>query len=337
MSLDTFFDYQNKLGILQWNIRGMQVNHNFLDELIFKYQPDIICLQEIRVPYNIPPHVFWATHIPYVYGYEAITDPIYKTALFYKSDLKVTELPQKLWYTQTGTSEYKALNTTQFNKLTNIEKKNVVYIKYAAIETTFKNGFHKEKETIVIGNLYNSPNGISSSDIVFEQTDIINKELQKLHINNSNTKFVFLGDWNACHSAWGSPITDNYDKRIKEGKKLVAAMENNDFTVISEGKATRFVYDINRQRVKYSHLDFAAVSGFKRDRIIPHTIQLDMGSDHYPILYNVNTATERFEQVEIKTKWNFTPTTDWDKYETLLTRLWEDLQTKLTQKIRKIC
>ncbi len=260
--LPTFFDFKNKLTILQWNIRGLHANHNYLDKLIFKYQPDIICLQETRIQYIFPPNSYYAIHKLEIENYHCITDPIKKNVICIKKDIDFVKLPEKYWYKEKKKKENSKITATKLLALSPEEKKNVVYTRHIAIKGKLKCQYHKENETIIIGNIYNSPNGIASSYKIFEQKDILIKELKKLKICTKNVKYMFMGDWNACHEAWGAPKIIKYDARYKEGKKLVEIMDNNDFNVISDGLATRFEINKTNYKRKLSHLDFAAISQY---------------------------------------------------------------------------
>ncbi len=141
---NTFYDYNDQLSILQWNIRGLISNHNMLDQLIYKYKPNFICIQEGRVHYNIDTNTYWTTHRPKIPNYKCIYDPIIKTIIFYKDNFKATELKLKYLY-YNGNQDYTTITKAKLEKLTKEEKKNVIYHTYLAIETQFINGFNKEK------------------------------------------------------------------------------------------------------------------------------------------------------------------------------------------------
>ncbi len=64
--LPNFFTYENKLRVLQWNIRGINSNQNDLERIVKIYKPDVVCIQEARIHYKIERNSEWNNYTPHM-------------------------------------------------------------------------------------------------------------------------------------------------------------------------------------------------------------------------------------------------------------------------------
>ena len=169
--------FDNYLRILQWNIRGLLPNHNTLDAVRSQYKPDVLCLQEARVHYHITQDFLWLHSPPLLQGYhKPITDPLFKTIIYVKKNLQFLEISIPLTGLSNGIE--KTFKKSDFVNGSCTSPVDVGYSSHVAIKTNYHQ-YHKNfNETIIVSNIYRSPNTPYSATHLLKQEDRIKQALR---------------------------------------------------------------------------------------------------------------------------------------------------------------
>src|SRR5690606_22854184 len=158
-----------------------------------------------------------------------------------------------------------------------------VDLDYVVIMTTLA------KQKCYIINVYLAHD---SNDIADKLSKII-EQLQKFPI-------LLLGDFNAKHQLWGSPLADS------RGRELVKFLDDNDLVSLNGGEAT---YVSSSHMGVTSHID-VTTSTTSLGGLLSWSISSELlGSDHYPIFL----ADTTLQKSRCKK-----PITDWNLYRTIL-------------------
>ena len=312
---------QKNIRILSWNIRGLHSNHNWLDLLIKKYSPEIICLQEARVHYKITKNSFFhGNRKPYIKGYKATTDILFKTIIYVRNNLEHQKLPTKYYKRNINTNKTESISQKKANDQPNDQLKNIIYQTRIAIRGQNE---RKKKEIFIVHNTYNSPNGNTSAETTFslELTDKDKKLFEKQKWKITNIKWIHMGDYNACHELWGSKksIRRN-DYRYIEGSKIANIFRYNNWDVISDGKPTRTYYK-KREKID-SHLDIVSTNNIDTRRTKVNTLQHKIGSDHYPIIVDISTNITKLVTLNSRLRWNIKDDTNWTQFDDEVALKW---------------
>lgn len=119
-------------------------------------------------------------------------------------------------------------------------------------------------------------------------------------------RFIVAGDFNAKHQAWGSRLN------TPRGRELLKAITHNRLEALSSGEPTYWPSDPARVP---DLLDFVITRGISSN-YIDVTSNLDLSSDHTPIIVNVSTAVILSER-PLKL---FNKKTDWCNFRGLVDR-----------------
>ncbi len=95
-------------------------------------------------------------------------------------------------------------------------------------------------------------------------------------------KAVIVGDFNAKHNLWNSPVTD------AKGKALADIITDSDFVVLNQHQPTR-----TDSRGNTSHIDLSLASNNVALKCTWATKNSTMASDHHPILIKINSIARR--------------------------------------------
>jgi len=114
-----------------------------------------------------------------------------------------------------------------------------------------------------------------------------------------------VGDFNAKHQLWGSPINDF------RGKLIVKFLDDNNLVCLNKGEGTRLNYNGT-----LSHLDLAICSHNLGFDIECEKINDLWGSDHYPLEVFYKPIIVRIDDTINKYLYN---KTDWKLFQTILT------------------
>lgn len=153
--------------------------------------------------------------------------------------------------------------------------------------------FQKNKyENVALVSVYIAPN-----------QSITQEHLNKLCIYQNQ---IIVGDFNAKHNLWGSPLNDG------RGKIVEIFLEENNFVCLNKGEETRINYNGS-----ISHLDLAFCTknmSFNIDCIV---LDDNLGSDHFPLELSISFSTDKLE-MNPNIKFNYRKA-DWLLFSSILT------------------
>lgn len=101
----------------------------------------------------------------------------------------------------------------------------------------------------------------------------------------SEPPYIFAGDVNASHEAWGS------SKSTKRGRMLLSWVVKNQMIVLNDGSPTC----INEARGSLSAIDITIASHNLASKVTWEVAEDSMGSDHIPITLNTNMSLANYE------------------------------------------
>ena len=101
------------------------------------------------------------------------------------------------------------------------------------------------------------------------------------HLNQLliSKNLIMVGDFNAKHNIWGSPVNDY------RGKMIERFIENNNLVCLNNGEPTRMHFNGS-----LSHLDLIIASQNLAFKIGSEVLNDQWGSDHYPLTFNYNES-----------------------------------------------
>ena len=233
------------ITIIQININGLTKKIHELKNLTDNTKIDIITIQETKLK---PSH-----RTPYLKDYTAIrTDRTYKNGgglmTYIKNDIIFTEL--------------KTPHTTN-HKLTELQH----------IKIHLANHKH-----LNIFNIYIPPRDTTNPDHSNSQEDITNCMMHILNTNNT----ILTGDFNAHHTLWHSPTTDN------RGTLIADLINSSNQIVLNTNTPTRIPTNRNQQATSP---DISTASNTIYNNITWSTLNA-LNSDHNPIKISYNTKTK---------------------------------------------
>nr|CAI5846041.1 unnamed protein product [Callosobruchus analis] len=124
--------------------------------------------------------------------------------------------------------------------------------------------------------------------------------------------YIIGGDVNGHNMSWGSPRTDGV------GSQVMEAVEESNLVVLNTGEATRFTSP-NEQK---SVVDVTICSSVIAFGVTWEVVQDTLGSDHYPILLQMNVSNE--STIQPKSKWNI-KFAKWDLYNVINEQLFSTI------------
>ena len=233
------------ITIIQININGLTTKIHELKNLTDNTKIDIITIQETKLK---PTH-----RTPYLKDYTAIrTHRTYKNGgglmTYIKNDIIFTEL--------------KTPHTTN-HKLTELQH----------IKIHLANHKH-----LNIFNIYIPPRDTTNPDHSNSQEDITNCMTHILNTNNT----ILTGDFNAHHTLWHSPTTDN------RGTLIANLINSSNQIVLNTNTPTRIPTNRNHQATSP---DISTASNTIYNNITWSTLNA-LNSDHNPIKISYNTKTK---------------------------------------------
>ena len=269
--------FDKNIRIIQWNIRGAFVNGNHLDIMIAEYKPDVLCLQEASVVY--------APKKPIVItGYKEYADDYCKTVTYIRETLIHGHYKRSYWI----------LNGHDIETLPlpgNHEVKDILYGTNVVIKGQVAH-YH-------IGNYYRSPNGNAPYEPAFSMVkDTFSGLVQSLKWKQQKVKHVVLGDFNLSNEAWGAPagLTRN-----SEGDDMANFMVVNGFSSENDGHCTR--RQLVGSTIQISWIDVTAQKGFHPRQLHLQTMDNSGGSDHLPIVLDLNEVAHLHDILGVRAKW----------------------------------
>lgn len=114
------------------------------------------------------------------------------------------------------------------------------------------------------------------------------------------------GDFNAHNQIWGCENTDS------DGNSLLNAIDQRDLFILNTGDATRLSYNQSK-----SAIDITLVSPNLAPSCSWQVIKDTLGSDHFPILINLQTGSTPFTIPLSTSRWNLKKA-KWQTYQDLL-------------------
>ena len=254
------------ITIIQININGLTTKIHELKNLTDNTKIDIITIQETKLK---PTH-----RTPYLKDYTAIrTDRNYKNGgglmTYIKNDIIFTEL--------------KTLHTTN-NKLTELQH----------IKIHLANHKH-----LNIFNIYIPPRDTTNPDHSNSQEDITNCMTHILNTNNT----ILTGDFNAHHTLWHSPTTDN------RGTLIADLINSSNQIVLNTNTPTRIPTNRNQQATSP---DISTASNTIYNNITWLTLNA-LNSDHNPIKISYNTKT-KFRLIQHRRSYTNYRKADWQGF-----------------------
>nr|CAI5847005.1 unnamed protein product [Callosobruchus analis] len=124
--------------------------------------------------------------------------------------------------------------------------------------------------------------------------------------------YIIGGDVNGHNMSWGSPRTDGI------GSQVMEAVEESNLVVLNTGEATRSSSP-NEQK---SVVDVTICSSVIAFGVTWEVVQDTLGSDHYPILLQMNVSNE--STIQPKSKWNI-KFAKWDLYNVINEQLFSTI------------
>ena len=254
------------ITIIQININGLTTKIHELKNLTDNTKIDIITIQETKLK---PTH-----RTPYLKDYMAIrTDRTYKNGgglmTYIKNDIIFTEL--------------KTPHTTN-NKLTELQH----------IKIHLANHKH-----LNIFNIYIPPRDTTNPDHSNSQEDITNCMTHILNTNNT----ILTGDFNAHHTLWHSPTTDN------RGTLIADLINSSNQIVLNTNTPTRIPTNRNQQATSQ---DISTASNTIYNNITWSTLNA-LNSDHNPIKISYNTKT-KFRLIQHRRSYTNYRKADWQGF-----------------------
>ena len=254
------------ITIIQININGLTTKIHELKNLTDNTKIDIITIQETKLK---PTH-----RTPYLKDYTAIrTDRTYKNGgglmTYIKNDIIFTEL--------------KTPHTTN-NKLTELQH----------IKIHLANHKH-----LNIFNIYIPPRDTTNPDHSNSQEDITNCMTHILNTNNT----ILTGDFNAHHTLWHSPTTDN------RGTLIADLINSSNQIVLNTNTPTRIPTNRNQQATSP---DISTASNTIYNNITWSTLNA-LNSDHNPIKISYNTKT-KFRLIQHRRSYTNYRNADWQGF-----------------------
>ena len=254
------------ITIIQININGLTTKIHELKNLTDNTKIDIITIQETKLK---PTH-----RTPYLKDYTAIrTDRTYKNGgglmTYIKNDIIFTEL--------------KTLHTTN-NKLIELQH----------IKIHLANHKH-----LNIFNIYIPPRDTTNPDHSNSQEDITNCMTHILNTNNT----ILTGDFNAHHTLWHSPTTDN------RGTLIADLINSSNQIVLNTNTPTRIPTNRNQQATSP---DISTASNTIYNNITWSTLNA-LNSDHNPIKISYNTKT-KFRLIQHRRSYTNYRKADWQGF-----------------------
>ena len=254
------------ITIIQININGLTTKIHELKNLTDNTKIDIITIQETKLK---PTH-----RTPYLKDYTAIrTDRTYKNGgglmTYIKNDIIFTEL--------------KTPHTTN-NKLTELQH----------IKIHLANHKH-----LNIFNIYIPPRDTTNPDHSNSQEDITNCMTHILNTNNT----ILTGDFNAHHTLWHSPTTDN------RGTLIADLINSSNQIVLNTNTPTRIPTNRNQQATSP---DISTASNTIYNNITWSTLNA-LNSDHNPIKISYNTKT-KFRLIQHRRSYTNYRKADWQGF-----------------------
>ena len=243
-----------------------QCGMNELKNLTDNTKIDIITIQETKLK---PTH-----RTPYLKDYTAIrTDRTYKNGgglmTYIKNDIIFTEL--------------KTPHTTN-HKLTELQH----------IKIHLANHKH-----LNIFNIYIPPRDTTNPDHSNSQEDITNCMTYILNTNNT----ILTGDFNAHHTLWHSPTTDN------RGTLIADLINSSNQIVLNTNTPTRIPTNRNQQATSP---DISTASNTIYNNITWSTLNA-LNSDHNPIKISYNTKT-KFRLIQHRRSYTNYRKADWQGF-----------------------
>lgn len=121
----------------------------------------------------------------------------------------------------------------------------------------------------------------------------------------TNGSRIVGGDFNAHHATWGS-----YKNNIT-GQRVISALDNLDLIILNDGSPTRLT-----KENKISAVDLTLATPNVASLSHWQTITDTLGSDHFPILLQIDnhTTSQENQTVRPKSKWN-TNKANWVLYD----------------------
>ena len=252
------------ITIIQININGLTTKIHELKNLTDNTKIDIITIQETK-----PTH-----RTPYLKDYTAIrTDRTYKNGgglmTYIKKDIIFTEL--------------KTPHTTN-HKLTELQH----------IKIHLANHKH-----LNIFNIYIPPRDTTNPDHSNSQEDITNCMTHILNTNNT----ILTGDFNAHHTLWHSPTTDN------RGTLIADLINSSNQIVLNTNTPTRIPTNRNQQATSP---DISTASNTIYNNITWLTLNA-LNSDHNPIKISYSTKT-KFRLIQHRRSYTNYRKADWQGF-----------------------
>ena len=254
------------IKIIQININGLTTKIHELKNLTDNTKIDIITIQETKLK---------STHrTPYLKDYTAIrTDRTFKNGgglmTYIKNDIIFTEL--------------KTPHTTN-HKLTELQH----------IKIHLANHKH-----LNIFNIYIPPGDTTNPDHSNSQEDITNCMTHILNTNNT----ILTGDFNAHHTLWHSPTTDN------RGTLIADLINRSNQIVLNTNTPTRIPTNRNQQATSP---DISTASNTIYNNITWSTLNA-LNSDHNPIKISYNTKT-KFRLIQHRRSYTNYRKADWQGF-----------------------
>ena len=254
------------ITIIQININGLTTKIHELKNLTDNTKIDIITIQETKLK---PTH-----RTPYLKDYTAIrTDRTYKNGgglmTYIKNDIIFTELKTP---------------HTNNNKLTELQH----------IKIHLANHKH-----LNIFNIYIPPRDTTNPDHSNSQEDITNCMTHILNTNNT----ILTGDFNAHHTLWHSPTTDN------RGTLIADLINSSNQIVLNTNTPTRIPTNRNQQATSP---DISTASNTIYNNITWSTLNA-LNSDHNPIKISYNTKT-KFRLIQHRRSYTNYRKADWQGF-----------------------
>lgn len=174
-------------------------------------------------------------------------------------------------------------------------------ISFCGSEVSFSKDFHLD-----LVSVYRSPQVRTNNN---DWTNFFSKV-------NSINPCIIGGDFNGHNYAWGSPKNDHIGQQILNG------IEVNNLVILNTGESTRHSLP-NEQK---SVVDITLCTANVAHKSIWQVTNDTLGSDHYPILINLNTSPYTEDIVFPKSKWNIRRA-NWEVYRTINDQLFSDSPT----------
>ena len=254
------------IKIIQINVNGLTTKIHELKNLTDNTKIYIITIQETKLK---PTH-----RTPYLKDYTAIrTERTYKNGgglmTYIKNDIIFTEL--------------KTPHTTN-HKLTELQH----------IKIHLANHKH-----LNIFNIYIPPRDTTNPDHSNSQEDITNCMTHILNTNNT----ILTGDFNAHHTLWHSPTTDN------RGTLIADVINSSKQIVLNTNTPTRIPTNRNQQATSP---DISTASNTIYNNITWSTLNA-LNSDHNPIKISYNTKT-KFRLIQHRRSYTNYRKADWQGF-----------------------